>query len=116
MSKIIIEDRRKHSYIKPFVYLFLQLIIVAEMNIITFATLPYIFREIIYNASMLLVVYLIHKTFVILRRTKPQKNQSISKSTKRVFWKNLSLSSLTIRYKFFPTRTNPSKLSVESPP
>ncbi len=97
MNKVIIEDRRKHSYIKPFVYLFLQLIIVIEMNIITFATLPYLYKEIVYNASMILVLYLIHKTFIILRRTKPTQTQSKRKRTKRVFWKNLSLSSLTIR-------------------
>ena len=97
MSKILIEDRRKHSYIKPFIYLSLQLTIVAEMNYITLATLPYTYKEIVYNASMVVVIYMIHKTFVILRRTKPPQTQTTSKSTKRVFWKNLSLSSLIIR-------------------
>jgi len=114
MKQVTIIERRKHSYIKPFVYLFLQLIIVAEMNIITFSMLPYIYKEIVYNASMVVVIFMIHKTFKILKRTKPDYNTS--KRTKRVFWKNLSLSSLIIRYRFLFNRTKPSKLSVASPP
>ena len=87
MSKIVIEDRRKHSYIKPFIYLFFQLIILWEMYFITTITVPY--KELVFDVSMLIVVILIHKTFKILQRT--------SKSTSKVSSKNLSLSSETIR-------------------
>jgi hypothetical protein len=87
MSKIIIEDRRQHSYIKPFIYLFLQLVILWEMYFITTTTVPY--KELIFNASMIVVILLIHQTFKILQRT--------SKSTSKVSSKKLSLSSETIK-------------------
>jgi len=88
MSKIVIEDRRKHSVIKPFIYLFLQIVILAEMYYITTTTVPY--KELVFNASMIVVVLLlIHRTFKVLQRT--------SKSTSSVFSKKLSLSSETIR-------------------
>jgi len=74
MSKIIIEDRRKHSYIKPFVYLALQLIVMAEMFYITTTLTPY--KELIYNVSMIVVLFLIHRTFVVLRRTLLQEESS----------------------------------------
>ena len=80
MSKIIIEDRRQHSYIKPFIYLFLQLVILWEMYFITTTTVPY--KELIFNSSMIVVVLLIHQTFKILQRS--------SKSTSKVSSKNLS--------------------------
>ncbi len=87
MSKILIEDRRQHSYIKPFLYLFFQLVILFEMYYITTTTVPY--KEIVFNTSMIVVAFLIYKTFKILHRT--------SKRTSSVSSKKLSLSSEIIR-------------------
>jgi len=87
MSKIIIEDRRSNSVIKPFIYLFLQIVILFEMYYITTTTVPY--KELVFNASMIVVVLLIHRTFKVLQRT--------SKRTSKEFSKKLSLSSETIK-------------------
>ncbi len=92
MDKVTINERRSQSIIKPIIYLLLQLIVVAEIFYITITTTPY--KELIFDASALVVVFLIHKTFKVLKRTTPHRT---TKSVKSVFSKNLSLSSLIMR-------------------
>ncbi len=92
MNKVNTNERRTHSIIKPIIYLFLQLIIVSEMFYITTTTTPY--RELLFDASAIVIVLLIHRTFKILRRSSYQKTSNKVKSD---FSKNLSLSSLIIR-------------------
>ena len=92
MNKVTINERRSPSIIKPIIYLFLQLIVVGEMFYITTTTTPY--KELIFNASAIVVILLIHRTFQVLKRTSPQRT---TKSVKSVLSKKLSLSSLTIR-------------------
>ncbi len=92
MDKVIINERRSPSIIKPIIYLFLELIIVAEMFYITTTTTPY--KEIMYDASAIVVIFLIHKTFKVIKRTAHLRTK---KRVKSVFSKNLSLSSLIIR-------------------
>ena len=92
MNKITINDRRTPSVVKPIIYLFLQLIIVGEMFFITTTTTPY--KELIFDASAIVVVLLIHRTFQVIKRTALHRNK---KSVNSVRSKKLSLSSLTIR-------------------
>ncbi len=92
MNKVIIKDRRSSSIIKPIIYLFLQLIIVAEMFYITTTTTPY--KELIFDASAITVILLIHRTFQVIKRALLYRSK---KSVNKVFSKKLSLSSLTIR-------------------
>ena len=84
--------RREDSNIKPIIYLCFQLIMLYVMYYITTTTVAY--ENYIFNFALITILFLVHRTAVVIKRTKPQRS---SNKTNSVSSKKLSLSSLIIK-------------------